>query len=128
MKYTYIIPFLLALSSIAYAADGPELNDRLSLNFIFGKISKDVNTSLTDNDFFIHLRGLEYSLANTGDQSEVEWTSPNPDLNGKVVMLSTKQENNTLCKNFMETLKIKDKSYEGNAIVCFKNNQWVIQK
>lgn len=128
MKYTYIIPLLLAMTSFAYAADGPGLNDRESLKFIFGKLSDTVSSALSENDFFIHLRGLEYSLANTGDQSEVEWTSPNPELTGKVVMLSTREEDKTACKNFMETLKIKDKSYEGNGIVCLRDGQWVIKK
>lgn len=128
MKYAYIIPLLLAFTSVVYAADGPGLNDRESLKFIFGKLSETVSSSLTEHDFFIHLKGLEYALANTGDQSDVEWTSPNPILTGKVVMLSTKTEKDTACRNFIETLNIKDKSYEGNGIVCFKNGQWVISK
>ena len=128
MKYTYIIPFLFAFSSLVYAQDGPRLDDRDSLKFIFGKSYELVNSSLTEYDFFIHLKGLDYALINTTDQSEVEWTSPNPELNGKVVMLSTKQEKDTICKNFMETLAIKDKKYEGNAIVCYKDGHWVIRK
>jgi hypothetical protein len=128
MKYTYIISLLLASSSLAYAADGPTLNDRESLRFIFGRSFNEVNTALTDSDFNIHIKGLEYTLSTAGDQSDVAWTSPNPDLTGKVVMLSTKEADNTVCKNFMETLKIKDKAYEGNAIVCFKAGQWVITK
>ncbi|HEY6438297.1 MAG TPA: hypothetical protein VIY47_17045 [Ignavibacteriaceae bacterium] len=127
MKYKYIIP-LLMFSSMVYAQDGPKLTDRDSLKFIFGKSYESVNASLTEYDFFIHLKGLDYALINTTDQSEVEWTSPNPELNGKVVMLSTKQEKDTVCKNFMEILIIKDKKYEGDAIVCLKDNQWVIRK
>jgi len=115
-------------SSIAYAADGPRLNDRESLKFIFGNSYESVDKSLSEYDFYIHIKGLEYALMNIMDQSEVEWTSPNPDLTGKVVMLSTKEEKDTACRNFMETLSIKDKKYEGNAIVCISDGQWVISK
>jgi surface antigen len=115
-------------SPIVYAADGPNLNDRDSLQFIFGKLHEDVNKSLTDNEFFVHLKGLEYALGTIGDQSEVEWTSSTTPLTGKVSMLSTRQEKDTVCKNFMETLNIKDKKYEGNGIVCFKDGQWLISK
>lgn len=127
MKYAYII-LLLLFSAIVHAEDGPRLNDRDSLKFIFEKSYDAVNESLSEYDFFIHLRGLDYALLNTTDQSEVEWTGPNPELTGKVVMLSTKEEKDTICKNFMEVLTIKNKKYEGNAIVCLKSNTWIIRK
>jgi surface antigen len=127
MKYAYIT-LLLLFSSMVYAADGPKLNDRDSLQFIFGKLHEDVNRSLTDNEFFIHLKGLEYALSTIGDQSEVEWSSSTTPLTGKVAMLSTKEEKGTVCKNFMETLTVKDKKYEGNGIACIKDGQWTVQK
>jgi hypothetical protein len=128
MKYTYIIPLLL-FSAMAYAADGPRLNDRESLKFIFGASSEEVSTSLNDTDFLIHLKGVDYTLATIADQSEVEWTSKSsPDLTGKVVMLSTKLVNGVACKNFMEVLNIKGKKYEGNGIVCLKEGYWLIDK
>jgi len=124
----YIIPFLL-FSTIVYAEDGPKLTDRESLKFIFGKSSEELNTALSENDFFLHAKGLEYTLTMANAQSEVEWeSSTNKDLTGKVVILSLKPVNDTLCKNFMEILNIKDKKYEGNGIACVKDGQWIIDK
>ena len=124
MLSKYLILPLLALSSAVFAAD-TKLDDRATLPVIF---THPGITELTDNEFYTHVKSMEYSLVSLTDGSTVEWENKAHAISGKVDILRSKYENETVCKAFTQVIYLKGKNYEGAGLACQVKGTWYIRK
>jgi len=124
MLSKYLILPLLALSSAVYAAD-LKLDDRATLPIIF--THPDIK-DLTENEFYTHIKAMEYSLVTIMDGSNVEWENKTHAISGKVDIIRSKYENETVCKAFTNVIYLKGKNYEGAGLACQVKGTWYIRK
>lgn len=124
MLYKYLILPLLAFSTLSYAAD-IKLDDRATLPVIF--THPDIK-DLSDNEFFTHVKAMEYSLVTITDGSTVEWENKANFISGKVDILRSVYENETVCKAFTNVIYLRGKNFEGTGLACQVKGQWVIRK
>ena len=131
MKYKYILSLLLGLSAVVYAADKQPfitIDDRESLKQIFDKsVMENLDKKLTEDQYFIYKKALEYALTNGQVETIISWDGPDPvTISGSITILKV---NNTLqCKDFTQTVSFKEVTFEGKGTGCVVDNKWLIRR
>ena len=103
-------------------------DNRESLEILFSEKSEELNTILTDDQFFVHVKSLEFAFDGVKDGSVVDWEGPEGKLTGKVIIYKTISDENKLCKDFTQTLNIEEKEYQGKATACAIGTTWNLRK